>query len=238
MITLAKRSQSPQEWLSKNNPPVMATYATLIAFTIFVSPGSYNSDSDMQLIKDCISSPTAPGSNINHLWFIIWNFFPVASILLASLILPGDEKKQATPFLFGSVFAGYFALGPHLMFREPSSDIVKQSEIGWVTRNIFENKVFAALLLLFSCSTIVNSSIGIDVVGGSFPTILSDYITQASTSKIISTGSADLFCLLATCNLLIKEDAVRRNGGGFEWLQFLPIFGPLIWLLVRPNLKS
>jgi hypothetical protein len=68
---------------------------------------------------------------------MVWNFFAVAPLTLAALLLPGSRssKLPAAPFVLGSAALGYFALGPYMITRNPSRGAVSKSELGFVTRN-------------------------------------------------------------------------------------------------------
>ena len=63
----------------------------------------------------------------------------------------GLYVAPAVPFVAGSFALGFFALGPYLFLREPRPEPVRRSDLGFVTRNIFESKVNAAFLCGFSC---------------------------------------------------------------------------------------
>ena len=86
------------------NIPYAAAYAALIAFAFGLAPGQLGSDADSQLISTILSNPI-DGGGVNHLWFALWNYFAVAPITLACLLLPGaasNSKLPATPFLWVS----------------------------------------------------------------------------------------------------------------------------------------
>merc|ERR1719506_2785200 len=74
---------------------------------------------DNDMIQLLISQPTPRPESINELWFAIWNCFVVVPAAIAALEAPVGKGQPlpATPFLSGSAFFGYFALGPYFATR-------------------------------------------------------------------------------------------------------------------------
>ncbi|GMH47032.1 hypothetical protein TrRE_jg154 [Triparma retinervis] len=157
-----------------------ALWVGLISFSFFLAPGELNSPADTALINDLLSNPLSP--SCNHLWFMVWNFFAVAPLTLAALLLPGSRssKLPAAPFVLGSAALGYFALGPYMITRNPSRGAVSKSELGFVTRNVFESKIFAALTTLLALSVPVTSGVIPDIVSGNGADLVSGFVDLLS----------------------------------------------------------
>ena len=145
-----------------------------MVFAFAFAPGELNSTADTALINELISNPLTPDTN--DLWFTVWNCFTIVPLALAALVLPGSKGPlPATPFVAGSAFLGYFALGPLMATREPSSGAVSKGDCGFFTRNMFESKIFAALLTAVAISIPITTHIIGDVTSGQFPIVLEDF---------------------------------------------------------------
>ena len=103
------------------NPSISLPYAglwvALIVFAFAFAPGELNSPADSALIAELVANPLTPDTN--DLWFTVWNCFTIVPLALAALLLPGSRGPlPSTPFIWGSAFLGYFALGPLMATRE------------------------------------------------------------------------------------------------------------------------
>lgn len=121
------------------NIPYALLYVTFLTFAFNFAPGTLNSDADTALLTELISNPLHPA--VNHLWLTIWDAFAIVPIALAALLLPGAKKSSPFlppgPFIAGSAALGFFALGPLMITRKPSTSVTKE-ECGFITKNVFE----------------------------------------------------------------------------------------------------
>lgn len=215
--------------------PYSALYVSLLLFAFVVAPGEPNSAADQALLSELISNPSHP--DVNQIWFTIWNFFAVVPLVLSAMVLPGPPTAtaeggfhKASPFLLGSAFLGFFALGPFMITRPPASPT--PSTPGFFTRNVFENKIFSAALLLLS--GVVTTQLPLST----FSSSLDSFASLLTTSRFVSVACFDLAILTSLCSILIPEDAARRNTPTPTPLPFIPLFGPILWLLTRPPLPT
>merc|ERR1719491_780507 len=99
------------------------------------------------MIERLVSQPVPRPEEVNQLWFAVWNCFAVVPALLAGLSAPAGrgQRLPAAPFLWGSGAFGYFALGPYFATRTGRESVTNE-DLGWATKNIFENRIFGILL--------------------------------------------------------------------------------------------
>ena len=181
-----------------------------------------------ELIKNL---STGQWEGINPLVVSLFNIMGVWPIIYSCLLfIDGRAQKiPAWPFAAFSLGVGAFALLPYLALREPNTE--------------FPGKKNAFLKLLDSRWTGVALTIGaiILVAYGLGNGDWANFIQQWQTSRFIHVMSLD-FCLL--CLLfpaLLGDDMARRGlkNPQLFWLTALvPLFGPLIYLCVRPSLPA
>lgn len=186
-----------------------------------------NQPDTFELIKNL---STGQWQGINPLVVALFNIMGIwPAIYSAVLFFDGREQKTpAWPFAALSFGVGAFTLLPYLALREPNQQ--------------FSGKKNFFLALLDSRITGIALTIGSAIIvayginGGNW----GDFVQQWQTSRFIHVMSLD-FCLL--CLLfpaLLGDDLARRGVKNPQmfWLGFLPLFGPLIYLCVRPPLPE
>ena len=93
------------------NPFYAALWAGFLLFGFVLSPGSFDSPLDKDILNAFFSDPVqAPG--VNKLFVIIFSLLGVMPMVISSLLFAqGSEKGlPATPFALASM-SGFFALG-------------------------------------------------------------------------------------------------------------------------------
>lgn len=196
-----------------------------IAYAFLLAPP--NQPSTPELIKNL---STGQWEGINPLVVSLFNIMGVWPMIYSCLLfIDGTQKIPAWPFAAFSFGVGAFALLPYLALREPSTEFLQG-------KNAF-------LKLLDSRLTGVALTIGTVILVG-YGLLNGDwgnFIQQWQTSRFIHVMSWD-FCLL--CLLfpaLLGDDMARRGlkNPQLFWLTALvPLFGPLIYLCVRPPLPA
>ena len=224
--------------------PYSAAWVGLLSFAFFLAPGELNSPQDQAILaqfSSFIQSREIP--DINAIFFSIFNLFTVVPGVLCALILPSPPPSRgrfqfhpASPFLLGASFLGYFALGPYLMTRRlelegEGEKISSAEDLGFFTRNIFESKLFAGSLLL--ATLVFLAPLAQLSSGGDFGETWKEFVSLVGNSRFVAVSCVDLFILTAICSVLVGEDTERRGKVPANW-RYVPLFGPLLWLLSRP----
>ena len=168
---------------------------------------------------------------INPLVVALFNIMGVWPAIYSCLIFIDGrgQKILAWPFASASFAVGAFALLPYLVLREPSQQFPGK-------KNAFLKILdFRLTGVALTIATAVILAYGI--TGGDW----GNFVHQWQTSRFIHVMSLD-FCLL--CLLfpaLLGDDMARRgmkNPQLFWLITLIPLFGPLVYLCVRPPLPE
>ncbi|MUG94963.1 DUF2834 domain-containing protein [Scytonema sp. UIC 10036] len=181
-----------------------------------------------ELIKNlCIGE----WQGINPLVILLFYIMGVWPLIYSAVIFADGRGQRLPAWLFatGSFAVGAFALLPYLSLREPNPKFPGK-------KNLF-------LTILDSRLTGIALTVGavVLVAGGIGAGDWGDFARQWQTSRFIHVMSLD-FCLL--CLLfpaLLQDDMSRRgldNPQIFWLVTLIPLFGPLIYLCIRPPLPK
>ncbi len=170
---------------------------------------------------------TGQWQGINPIIVTLFNIMGVWPIIYSCLtFIDGrGQKIPAWPFATASFAVGAFALLPYLAMRQAQPFTGK--------KNLFL-KILDSRLTGFALAmgTIILINYGLRGDWG-------DFVQQWQTSRFIHVMSLD-FCLLSLLfPALLGDDMARRGWKNPQifWLTALiPLFGPLIYLCVRPPL--
>ena len=154
-------------------------------------------------------------------------------LLIYSCLIFADGRMQKLPawaFMLASVGSGTIGLIPYLALREPNQQ--------------FSGKKYVWLEWLDSHSTggILTVSTIVLLAIGCFFGDWSNFMHEFNTNRFIHAMSLAfcLFCLLFPFPTLLSDDMARRgliSNSQFFWLvASIPLFGPLIYLCLRPLL--
>lgn len=197
-----------------------ATYAFLLA--------PPDQPDTLNLIKNL---STGQWEGINPLVISLFNIMGVWPMIYSCLMfIDGREQKTpAWPFAAFSFGVGAFALLPYLALREPNPKFVG-------TKNTFLKLLDSRLTgVVLTVGTIILVAYGL--INGDW----GNFVHQWQTSRFVNVMSLD-FCLLClSFPALLGDDMARRNlqNSQLFWITALiPLFGPLIYLCVRPPLTA
>ncbi|MBO3461979.1 DUF2834 domain-containing protein [Aetokthonos hydrillicola Thurmond2011] len=168
---------------------------------------------------------------INPIIVALFNIMGVwPAIYSCVLFIDGrGQKIRAWVFATASFAVGAFALLPYLALREPNQKFVGNKN---AFIKVLDSRL-TGIALTIAASLIVIYGFS----GGNW----TDFVHQWQTSRFIHVMSLD-FCLL--CLLfptLLKDDMARRdvkNPQLFWLISLVPLFGPLLYLCVRPPLQE
>ncbi|MDY7015924.1 MAG: DUF2834 domain-containing protein [Cyanobacteriota bacterium] len=168
---------------------------------------------------------------INPLIVALFNLMGIWPLIYSGLLFADGrgQKIRAFPFAIASFAVGAFAILPYLALRSPKPEFSGPKN-GFL--KALDSRLFGMLLTLGAAALIVWG-----LLQGSWP----DFIEQWQTRRFVHVMSLD-FCLL--CLLfptLVGDDLSRRgvqNSLSFRAMTFLPLFGPLLYLCLRPPLPD
>jgi len=181
-----------------------------------------------ELIKNL---STGQWQGINPLVIALFNIMGIWPLIYSAVMLIDGrgQKIPAWPFATASFAIGAFALIPYLALRKTNKEFIGEKNI--------------LLKLLDSRLTGVTLTIGaaILVFYGLRDGDWGNFVQQWQTSRFIHVMSLD-FCLLSLLfPTLLGDDMARRgwNNSKLFWLfALIPLFGPLIYLSIRPPIPE
>jgi len=213
---------------------IAAAWVSLGSFATFGAP-SGTSAFDLELVKTIVGAPFSGAAN--PLFEALFNSLGIVPATYACLLMPGAKNQKIPAALcVGASFAlGFFALGPYLVLREPRTAPTARSELGFVTRNIWESKINAIFLAGFAVFLAFYgfSNLNADTLAA-FASLFKDQ------SMLACVSTCDLVVLSLCVGTAIAEDMTRRNVDPANAFAFasLPVIGPTLWLLTRPPLEE
>ena len=224
------------------NPLYAAPYAFFLLFGFYMT--SHEAAGASQIILDkFIADPLHPG--VNELFATVFNLIGLVGIPLACIIMPSakGQRFSAPPFLIASAAVGYGAVGPYMMTRKPVTS-VDANELGWVTKNVLENKIFNWFMVIVAMSSLFTTGL-LSALFEDFGATVSGYADIFSSTAIAGVSSVDFAILCATAASLIPEDLERRgftdkskaNAIAASTL-LLPMIGATIYCALRPPLPE
>ena len=224
------------------NPLYAAPYAFFLLFGFYMTSHEAAGASQIVLEK-FIADPLHPG--VNELFATVFNLIGLVGIPLACIIMPSakGQRFSAPPFLIASAAVGYGAVGPYMMTRKPVTS-VDVDELGWVTKNVLENKIFNWFMVIVAMSSLFTTGL-LSALFEDFGATVSGYADIFSSTAIAGVSSVDFAILCATAASLIPEDLERRgftdkskaNAIAASTL-LLPMIGATIYCALRPPLPE
>lgn len=169
-----------------------------------------------------------PWQGINPLVIALFNLMGIWPFIYTAVVLVDGRGQKLPGWLFaaGGFLLGAFALIPYLALRRPNPTF--QGPLDWGLR-IWEWRGTGILLLLATVGLV-----GYGVTQGNW----ADFWHQWQTRRFIHLMSID-FCLLTLLFPLLLGDDLARRQPSFQGLGVLasfPLFGPLLYLCLRPRL--
>ena len=181
-----------------------------------------------ELIKNL---STGHWQGINPLVIALFNLMGIWPLIYSAVVFIDGRKQKIPAWLFAtaSFGVGAFALLPYLAFREPNNKFVGKKN---ALLKLLDSRVTGVVLTI---ATLLLVAYGFR--GGDW----GNFVQQWQANRFINVMSLD-FCLL--CLLfpaLLGDDMARRgwkNPQMFWLIALIPLFGPLIYLCVRPPLPE
>lgn len=203
-----------------------ALWLGFIVYAFLLAPP--NQPDTFELIKNL---STGQWDGINPLVISLFNIIGIWPLIYSCLLFVDGrtQKISAGVFTTFSFGVGAFALLPYLALRQPNSEFSGTKNI---LIKILDSRVTGVALLV---GTVILVTYGL--LNGDWE----NFDQQWQNSRFINVMSLDfcLFCLFFPA--LLGDDMARRNlkNPQLFWLTALiPLFGPLIYLCVRPPIAA
>lgn len=214
--------------------PYLATWMIFFIYAFSLSPPDSVEQTEYttKVVQGIIEHPY--DGTINPVFVAIFNFLGVLPAIYSSLLLSAGKKQSiwSTIFLYGSFIAGFFATGPYLALRNINTSGEEQY-FDFGTR-LFESKLNAILLLGFSSYLMYYAVTNLNF----HDSAITDFIELFKTNKLVHVSTIDFTILSLTMWDPIQEDIKRRKGiQNHVWFASVPVFGPILYLLLRPKLN-
>lgn len=180
-----------------------------------------------ELIKNL---STGQWQGINPLVVSLFNIMGIWPLIYSAVILIDGrgQKIPAWPFATASFAVGAFAILPYLALRTTNQQFVGKKNL---LLKLLDSRV-TGIILAVGAAILVTYGLQGD---------WGDFIEQWQSSRFIHVMSLD-FCLLSLLfPALLVDDMARRgekNPQLFWFTTLIPLFGPLIYLCVRPPLSE
>ncbi|MGG6264625.1 hypothetical protein ACQ4M3_15225 [Leptolyngbya sp. AN03gr2] len=156
-------------------------------------------------------------------------------LLIYSCLVFADGRMQQIPawgFMLASIASGTVGLIPYLALREPNDQFSGEKD-AWLA--ILDSKATGIVLTISTIAILLFA-----IVFGNW----SLFIQSFQTDKFIHgmTLALFLFALLFPYPTLLSDDMARRGlikESQFFWIvALIPLFGPLAYLCLRPNIPA
>jgi hypothetical protein len=198
----------------------------LIIYAFVFAPP--NQPDTFELIKNL---STGQWQGINPLVISLFNIMGVWPLIYSAVIFIDGrgQKIPAWPFAALSFAVGAFALLPYLALREPNTQFSGQKN---TFLKLLDSR-WIGVVLTVGAAILVGYGLG----QGDW----SNFVQQWQTSRFIHVMSLDFCLLCALFPALLGDDMVRRglkNPQVFWLVALIPLFGPLLYLCVRPPLPE
>lgn len=176
-----------------------------------------------ELIKNL---STGQWEGINPIVIALFNIMGIWPLIYSAVVFIDGRGQKIPAWLFAtfSFGVGAFALLPYLALREPNEQFIGKKN---TLIKLLDSRVTGFVLTIAS---VILVAFGLQGDWGNF-------VQQWQTNRFIHVMSLD-FCLLCLLfSALIEDDMARRGWKNlqlFRLIALIPLFGPLIYLCVRP----
>ena len=197
-----------------------------VSYAFFFAPPD-NFPESLELIKNL---STGNWQGINPLIISLFNIMGIWPFVYSAVVFfdGRNQKIPAWPFASAAFGLGAFALLPYLALREPNQTFIGEKNS---FLKILDSRILGILLTISTAVLFIYSLQG----------DWADFVQQWQTSRFIHIMSLDFVMLSLLFPTLLGDDMTRRgwqNNQLFWLFAIIPLFGPLIYLSIRPSLNT
>lgn len=199
-----------------------------VAYTIWLAP--LDQPDTWPLVQKLLTLQWHKLNAIIPAIFLLMGVWPM--IFAGLMFFDGRMQKfRAWPYFLGSNGTGVICLLPYLFLRERNQTFAGTKD-KWL--RILDRHSTGFVLLLFTVGLFAYA-----ILLGDW----GDYVQQFQTRRFVHLISVDfcLMCLVFPLTSLFDDDMSRRGikDSFIYWsIAFLPLFGPLVYLCVRPPIPE
>ena len=207
---------------------LLLIWVAFVAYTIALAP--LDQPDTWPLVQKLL---TLKWTEVNAILPALFSLMGVWPMIYACLMFADGrmQKFRAWPYFIGSNGTGVICLLPYLIFRETNQEFYGQKDK--LLRSL--DKRSTGVLLLLSTIALLAYA----VLAGDW----GDYVQQFQTRHFVHLISIDfcLMCLIFPLTSLFDDDMARRglrDSRIFWAVALVPLFGPLVYLCLRPPLQE
>ncbi|MBE9232250.1 DUF2834 domain-containing protein [Cuspidothrix issatschenkoi LEGE 03284] len=197
-----------------------------VSYAFFLAPPD-NFPESLELIKNL---STGNWQGINPLIISLFNIMGIWPFVYSAVVFfdGRNQKIPAWPFASAAFGLGAFALLPYLALREPNQTFIGEKNS---FLKILDSRILGILLTIGTAVLFIYSLQG----------DWADFVQQWQTSRFIHVMSLDFVMLSLLFPTLLGDDMTRRGWQNHQlfWVfAIIPLFGPLIYLSIRPSVNT
>mmetsp|Transcript_11817 Transcript_11817/g.17919 ORF Transcript_11817/g.17919 Transcript_11817/m.17919 type:complete len:309 (+) Transcript_11817:57-983(+) len=256
MFSFGKKEQKVEEiedvatesWTDFGSTPQSYAYGgawlLLLSYSFIFAPGELNAASDTAMLQSIIANPAAP--DMNPFYYGFFNLFALIPIVLGCTVAPraSNEGIPAGAPIFLSGFFAYFVMGPYLALRkEPKESITDPStDFGWITRNVWENKIFNYFTVAFGILCLAAGAPGLEDPAASF----NGFVELFQTSRFAAISLADVTLITLILTKEVADDyKIRCSPENVDKAALIgastalfPLLGAAVYCALRPSIEE
>jgi hypothetical protein len=207
---------------------LLLIWVAFVAYTIGLAP--LDQPDTWPLVQKLL---TLKWTEVNAILPALFSLMGVWPMIYACLMFADGrmQKFRAWPYFIGSNGTGVICLLPYLIFRETNQEFYGQKD---KLLTSLDKRSTGVLLLLSTIALLAYA-----VLAGDW----GDYVQQFQTRHFVHLISLDfcLMCLIFPLTSLFDDDMARRglrDSRIFWAVALVPLFGPLVYLCLRPPLQE
>ncbi len=207
---------------------LLLIWVAFVAYTIALAP--LDQPDTWPLVQKLL---TLKWTEINAFIPALFSLMGVWPMIYACLMFADGrmQKFRAWPYFLGSNGTGVICLLPYLIFRESNQEFSGQEDKLLIN---LDKRSTGVLLLLSTIALLAYA-----LMAGDWE----DYVQQFQTRHFVHLISLDfcLMCLIFPLTSLFDDDMARRglrDSRIFWAVALVPLFGPLVYLCLRPPLQQ
>ena len=168
---------------------------------------------------------------------VILSLFSLVGIwlLIYSCLIFADGRMQSLPawmFMLAAIASGVVALIPYLAMRQPNQSFSGEKD-PWIA--VLDSQMTGVILTISTIVLVLYA-----VLWGDWAAFAQEFMTNRFIYGM--TIAFCLFCVLFPYPTLLQDDMARRglepNSQLFQVVAWVPLFGPLAYLCLRPSLLA